>query len=653
MCGISGAIAPQGTYEDAIDSVRAMMHALVHRGPDGQGLWRDPDLPVVFGHNRLAIIDCSSAGAQPMLSASERYVLNFNGEIYNFRDLRRALDAASGGSIAWRGHCDTEVLVEAIDAWGVEKAIARSEGMFALAVWDRRDRTLWLVRDRIGEKPLYFGQIGKTFAFASEIGGLHAAFGSQLGIDYAVLPKYLRGGHIPAPHSLYRGIQKVRPGHLVRMPFRARSPTIPAQVRYWSLRQVIPEKRSPSRDNRGGDVAGVENVLREAVAERMMGDVPVGAFLSGGVDSSLVVAMMAERSPTPVQTFTIAFEDARYDESQYAEAVVAQLTNLVHTPLTVTAKDYLALIPKLVATFGEPFADASLIPTYLLARLARGSVKVALSGEGADELFGGYDKYFDAKRIWRVLSRIPVPVRRVVAQLLTMPSVDTWDRLLKYSSGEPHELRRINGDRIHKLASTLSVADRLQFYSILSGSWRPVRDVVREDDEAIAADAGDLDGLDFVEEMMAIDLASSLPEGILMKIDRATMAVGLEARAPFLGERVVAQAWRLPIELKVNAHRGKLVLREILARYLRPETCNRQKMGFSTPLEPWLRGALRPWAEHLLEPGRLRAGGFQPAVVRQKWREHLSGSRNWQYALWPVLMWQAYFDQLPSIREVA
>jgi asparagine synthase (glutamine-hydrolysing) len=652
VCGISGAIAPQGTFEDAVGFVGAMMRALVHRGPDGQGTWRDRDLPLVFGHNRLAIMDCSSAGAQPMLCASGRYVLNFNGEIYNFADLRRALDAESGRSIAWRGHSDTEVLVEAIDAWGVENAIKRSEGMFALAAWDRRERTLWLLRDRIGEKPLYYGQIGTTFAFASEIGALYAAFGGRLAVDHAVLAKYLRGGHIPAPHSVYRGIQKLRPGHLVRMAFRTGTPSIPVQVRYWSLRQVIPQNRSLSPQSQAGAVAGVETVLREAVAERMMGDVPVGAFLSGGVDSSLIVALMAQRSPTPVQTFTIAFEDRRYDESRYADAVVARLSNVVHTPLTVTAKDYLASIPRLVATFGEPFADAALIPTFLLARLARGSVKVALSGEGADELFGGYDKYFDAKRIWRVLSRIPVPVRRMLAQLLMMPSVGTWDRLLKHSR-DAREPGGINGDRIHKLASTLSVADRQQFYSILSGSWRPLRDVVREDDEPMVADDTDLDGLDFFEEMMAIDLTSSRPEGILMKIDRATMAVGLESRAPFLGERVVAHAWQLPIELKMNAHRGKVVLREILARYLPPEICNRQKIGFSTPLEQWLRGAFRAWAEHLLEPGRLAAGGFQPAAVRQKWREHLSGTRNWQYALWPVLMWQAYFDELPPAREVA
>jgi asparagine synthase (glutamine-hydrolysing) len=594
-----------------------------------------------------------------MLSASRRYVLNFNGEVYNFRDIRRVLDAEQAGSIPWRGHSDSEVLVEAIAAWGVEKAIARCEGMFALAVWDRIERTLWLVRDRIGEKPLYYGAIGGTFAFASEIGALYAAFGAKLSVDHAVLPTYLRGGHIPAPRSIYREIQKLRPAHLVCVPFGKRSSAVPVQVRYWSLRHVLPTKhRSPSEEDRPAAAARVENVLLDAVSERMVGDVPVGAFLSGGVDSSLVVGMMAQRSSSPVQAFTIAFEDSRYDESRYARLVAEQLANVVHTQVTVTAEDYLALIPKLVATFGEPFADASQIPTFLLARLARGTVKVALSGEGADELFGGYDKYIDAKRIWRVLSRIPVPVRRIAAQLLTMPSVDTWDRLLKYSPSEAHELRRINGDRIHKLASTLSVADRQQFYAVVSGSWRPVRDVVRDDDEAVAApNDADLDGLDFAEEMMAIDLLSSLPDGILTKIDRATMAVGLESRAPFLAERVVAEAWSLPVASKLGGDAGKLVLREMLPKYLGREVaatiCQRQKMGFSTPLASWLRGALRPWAEHLLQPSRLRGNGLQAAAVRQKWREHLSGSRNWQYALWPVLMWQAYFDDAPSAREVA
>jgi len=650
VCGISGAVAPTETYDYADAQVRAMMRALVHRGPDGQGMWRDPDLPLVFGHNRLAIMDRSAAGAQPMLSASGRYVLNFNGEIYNFHDLKRALDAGTSIPIAWRGHCDAEVLVEAIDAWGVEGAIARSEGMFAFAVWDRSDRTLWLARDRIGEKPLYYGQVGPTFAFASEIPALRNAFGDKLVVNHAVLPEYLRAGYIPAPHTIFRGIEKLRPGHLVRIRFDSGAAVPSAPIPYWSLRQVIPDSRPHARDHHGDSIAALHNVLGDAVAQRMMGDVPVGAFLSGGVDSSLVVAMMAERSSTPVPAFTIAFDDPRYDESRYADDVVSRLRNVTHMKLTVTAKDYLALVPKLVTIFGEPFADASQIPTFLLARLARSAVTVALSGEGADELFGGYDKYFDGRRIWRVLSRMPLPLRRVVSRIITVPSVGTWDAWLRRPSPSTSERRRVTGDRIHKLAGTLSAEDRQQFYSILSGSWRPPHNAVLDAAHALTPAEGNFADLDFVEEMMAIDLTSSLPEGILTKIDRATMAVGLEARAPFLAERVVAEAWRLPVQWKVNAHRGKVVLREMLAKYLPPALCNREKKGFPTPVDEWLRGPLQPWADHLLEPARLRGGGFEPTPVREKWREHLSGSRNWQYALWPVLMWQAYFDETAARR---
>lgn len=629
-----------------------MMRALVHRGPDGQGLWRDPDMPVVLGHNRLAIMDPSQAGAQPMLSASRRYVINFNGEIYNFQDLRRALDRETSAPIAWRGHCDTEVLAETIGACGVETALARIEGMFALAVWDRAERKLWLIRDRIGEKPLYYGEIGATFAFASEVSALRAAFGEQLVLNQVVLSEYLRAGYIPAPHTIYRGILKLPAGHLVCIDVSSGSPVVPPPVSYWSLEHVLPRTHGP-RTPRDAVAAATEGeaVLRQAVAERMMGDVPVGAFLSGGIDSSLVVAMMARHSSAPVRTFTISFEDPRYDESRFANQVVAHLGNVLHTQLTVTAADFLALVPRMSAIFGEPFADSSQIPTFLLADLTRRDVSVALSGEGADELFGGYDKYFDAQRVWRLLSRIPVPLRRMVSQLLSTPSVDAWNGLLQYSSSDIPEGRRINGDRIHKLAATLTAADRREFYSLVSGSWRPARDAVLLAEQATRLNAPDFPSLDFIEEMMATDLMSSLPDGILTKVDRATMAVGLESRAPFLAEGVVKFAWSLPIEMKANADQGKLVLRDIVSKYLPPAICNREKKGFSTPLEVWLRGGLRSWVEHLLEPARLEAGGFRPGPVRTKWLEHLSGKRNWQYALWPVLMWQAFFDEVRSPRD--
>jgi asparagine synthase (glutamine-hydrolysing) len=646
VCGISGVLTTRGRIDGARDRVRSMMRAIAHRGPDGEGIWHDPTIPLILGHNRLAILDRSSAGAQPMLSSSGRYVVTFNGEIYNFPYLRHALDHGLGGPLPWRGHADTEVLVEAINAWGVENALAKIEGMFAVGVWDRTERTLWLLRDRMGEKPLYYGLVEGEFAFASELQALRAVYGSKLEVNSAVLCEYLRAGYIPAPDTIYRKVFKLPAGNLLRIDGASQPLSLPKPVPYWTIRDVMSSRPSSDTPNDAHAASErMEIVLRQAVAERMVSDVPVGAFLSGGVDSSLVVAMMAQESRTPVRTFTIAFEDQRYDESRYARLVATHLRNIKHTEDTVTAADALALIPLLGGIFSEPFADPAQIPTYLLAKLARQDVTVALSGEGADELFGGYDKYFAAQSIWRLLSRVPRQLRRLLSQALAAPSVHAWDGLLRHGSRAYFERHRVNGDRIHKLATTLSAQDRREFYALLAGNWRPARDAVHLSQDAIQSPLLDIPSLGFVHEMMATDQMSSLPDGILTKVDRATMAVGLESRAPFLAESVVKFAWSLPVQLKVNRRQGKLVLRNALAKYLPPELCNREKMGFSVPLDSWLRGGLRPWAEELLEANRLEDAGFRSSSVRKKWLEHLSGTQNWQFALWPVLMWQAFFAE--------
>ena len=636
-----------------MDRVRVMMRALAHRGPDSNGAWQESAIPLVLGHNRLAVLDRSNAGAQPMLSASGRYVVTFNGEIYNFAALRSTLENASGEALLWRGHADTEVLVEAISAWGVERALAKIEGMFAIGVWDRSEKKLWLIRDRMGEKPLYYGRVGGDIAFASELQALRAAFGEKLHINHAVLCEYLRAGYIPAPNSIYQGILKLPAGHLLCIDAASAPATLSQPRPYWAISEVLPP--SGHFHNRSPSVAAeeLEVILRQVMTERMMSDVPIGAFLSGGVDSSLVVSMMAQQSSVPVRAFTISFDDRHYDESRYARAVVSELDNVDHTELTVTSADALSLVPGLGDVFGEPFADPSQIPTCLLARLAREHVTVALSGEGADELFGGYDKYFAAQRVWRLLSHVPVRLRRQLSQLLTVPSVHAWDRLLHYVPQSRANRQAISGDRIYKLAETLSAEDRREFYALLSGNWRPASDVVLLSHDAHAPARLDVPALDFVHEMMATDLMSSLPDGILTKVDRATMAVGLESRAPFLAESVVRFAWSLPIGLKVSRGEGKLVLRNVLAKYLPPEIFNRPKMGFSAPLDSWLRNGLGPWAESLLEPKRLEAAGFRADLVRKKWIEHLSGTRNWQFALWPVLMWQAFFDQKSDGSECA
>ena len=644
MCGISGVLSTHGTFQHATERVRMMMAVLTHRGPDSEGLWRDSAIPLVLGHNRLAILDRSNAGAQPFLSASGRYVVTFNGEIYNFAALRSELDRVSDSAIRWRGHADTEVLAEAISAWGVEKALEKIEGMFAIGVWDRNEKRLWLVRDRMGEKPLYYGQVGGDIAFASELKALRAAFDAKLRVNHAVLSEYLRAGFIPAPDTIYCGILKLPAGHLLRIDAATTPATLPQPTPYWTIGEVLPSPGYSRKLSPAVAAEEMEQLLRRVVAERMVSDVPVGTFLSGGVDSSLVVAMMAQHSRTPVRAFTISFEDQRYDESRYARAVVSELENVDHTELTVTAPDALKLVPRLGDIFSEPFADPSQIPTCLLARLARTDVTVALSGEGADELFGGYDKYFAAQRVWRLLSHVPVRLRRQLSQLLTVPSVQSWDELLRYVPQSRPNGQAISGDRIHKLAETLSAGDRRNFYALLSGNWRPARDIVLAEHDSQPPSRLNVPALDFLHEMMATDLMSALPEGILTKVDRATMAVGLESRAPFLAESIVKFAWSLPTELKISRGEGKLILRDVLAKYFPPAICTRPKMGFSAPLDSWLRNGLRPWAEELLEPKRLEAGGFRASPVRKKWSEHLSGVQNWQFALWPVLMWQAFFD---------
>ena len=650
MCGLSGVIASRGTLKDAIDRVRVMMAALVHRGPDGSGLWHEPELPVVLGHNRLAIIDPSNAGAQPMVSASQRYVINFNGEIYNFGDLRRALDP--GSRMTWRGHSDTEVLLESITTWGVEGALARIEGMFAIAVWDRAERRLWLIRDRIGEKPLHYANFDGMFAFASELGALRDAFGEQLALDASVMPEYLHRGYIGAPRTVYRDVLKLPAGTLVCVDYRSGRPDVSQPVPYWSLRDVLPDSRRGAASPPGDATAQLDRVLKHAIAERMISDVPVGAFLSGGVDSSLVVALMAKHASMPVRAFTVSFEDPCYDESRYAREVVSYLPNVCHVEVRITAADVLALLPTLAVVSGEPFADASQIPLLVLAKAARQQVAVALSGEGADELFGGYDRYFDAERVWRLLSRVPVPMRRVASRLLKAPSVKAWNRLLN-SAYQRSDGRRIDGDRIHKLASTLPATDRRQFYSLISGAWRPAHEALLFADKSKGPAAADFSDLSFLEEMMAIDLTSSLPDGILAKVDRATMHASLESRAPFLAEAVVKLAWQLPLECKIKGDRGKRVLRELASNYLPAAICDREKKGFPTPVAKWLRDDMRAWAEHLLEPKRLEMRGFNAGNVRRKWREHLSGHRNWQYALWPVLMWQSFVDSVSSAPATA
>jgi asparagine synthase (glutamine-hydrolysing) len=645
MCGIAGCWEAGGAPADALAArALAMADALAHRGPDDRGAWTDAAAGVALGFRRLAILDLSPQGRQPMASADGRYTVVFNGEIYNWADLRAELERA-GAAPAWRGHSDTEIMLAAISHWGLDAALRRMTGMFAIALWDARERTLHLVRDRMGEKPLYYGAMGGTLLFGSELKALrtHPAFVEE--IDRAAVAALMRFAYVPAPRSIFRGIRKLPAGSLVSF----RSPADAAAPRsYWTLRGAI--ERGLEQPFSGGDAEAtdeLERLLRDATARQMVADVPLGAFLSGGVDSSTVVALMQAQSSRPVKTFTIGFHEEDYNEAPYAKAV-AQHLGTDHTELYLSPAESMAAIPDLPRFYDEPFADSSQLPTYLVSRLARTAVTVSLSGDGGDELFGGYNRYFWGASIWRRLGWMPRGARRAAAGALTAVSPPAWDRVFEAAGPVlPARVRQpAAGDKLHKLARAIDVASPEELYAVLVSHWT---------EEALV----DAAALEFdlplerlatpPERMMACDAATYLPDDILVKVDRATMAVSLESRIPLLDHRVVEFAWRLPLGLKLRDGAGKWLLRQVLYRHVPRALIDRQKMGFSLPLDAWLRGPLRDWAEALLEEKRLAREGFlDPKPVRARWREHLSGRRNWQHPLWIVLMFQAWLEAHPA-----
>ena len=642
MCGIAGFLAPDGLApEPAHGIVRAMAGTLAHRGPDGEGVWVDGPAGIALGHRRLAVLDLSPLGRQPMHSAAGRYVLTYNGEVYNVRALRAELEA--GGS-RFAGRSDTEVLLEAVEAWGLRGALDRCNGMFALALWDRRDRVLHLARDRAGEKPLYYGWLGGTFVFASELKALAAHPGFTGEVDRQALAAFVRSGTVPAPFSIYRGIRKLPPAHLLAVaPGDAEGVPVP----WWSLRAVA---EAGARDRFPGTprdaVQALDSVLRDAVRLRMEADVPLGAFLSGGVDSSAVVGLMQSLSPRPVRTFTIAFREAEYDEARHAQAVAAHL-GTEHTALCVTPRDALEVIPRLPALWDEPFADASQIPTCLLSALARRHVTVALSGDGGDELFAGYPRHLHA-RAWQRLAAIPRPLRRLLAggiDALAPGEGDVFSR----GAGRPVPAalrRRGPGTRLRQLAQALGAPSAEALYAGRMAHWRGELPVHGASVPAPPVPA-ELD--DAVDRTAFLDAAAYLPDDILAKVDRASMAVGLETRMPLLDPRVIELAWRLPPGAKVRGWEGKWALRQVLHRYVPRALVERPKMGFCIPLGAWLRAELRPWAEALLDERRLRDEGYlDPGPIRAAWAQHRSGARDRSQDLWNVLMFQAWLDARPA-----
>jgi len=646
MCGIAGWIDLKGgTDRCSLASIAAQMaDALSHRGPDDHGVWADPETGVALAHRRLSILDLSPAGHQPMLSGTGRFVISYNGEIYNCEEVRRELQKANP-RLGFRGHSDTEVMLAAFEHWGIEPSLLRMNGMFAFALWDRNERTLILARDRFGEKPLYYGTGGGAFLFASELKAFleHPAFVAE--IDRDALVRYLQFSCIPAPYSIYRGVHKLLPGTILR----CRNGEVRIDT-FWSVLACLESAASrPFEGSETDAIAELDRLLRDAVRMRMHADVPLGAFLSGGIDSSLIVALMQVQSTSPVQTFTIGFHDPAYDEAPDARAVARHL-GTEHTELYVTPAEAIGLVSRLPQVYDEPFADSSQLPTLLISHLARQHVTVSLSGDGGDEVFGGYNRYTFGTQLWNWLSRTPKVLRRLSAAAITGIEPQHWESIFSLLRPILHSgLRQRNpGYKLHQLARLLSSADREDMYARMASHWLPSEQAVREavsDSPRRFSEQERLALPSFALQAMYLDTITYLPNDILAKVDRATMAFGLESRIPYLDHRVVEFGWRLPLEMKVRPHGGKWILRQVLQGYVPSKLTERPKMGFGVPLDAWLRTSLRDWAEALLDPKRMdQQGFFNSAVIRNKWDAHQSGRGNWQYHLWDVLMFQSWFE---------
>ncbi|ULA64995.1 MAG: Asparagine synthetase (glutamine-hydrolyzing) [Nitrospira sp.] len=656
MCGIAGVLNARTAEPNRL--VSEMIEAMRYRGPDDSGAWSEAAVGLGLGHARLSILDLSPEGHQPMVSASGRYVMTYNGEVYNFAEVRHDLESHG---CRFRGHSDTEVMLAAIEQWGLQDAVPRFVGMFAFGLWDRETRQLSLVRDRLGIKPLYFGWAGDAFVFASELKGIRCVKEFDPQLNRGSLALFLRLAYVPAPFSIFQQVYKLMPGCILTVTpelARSREGFSPSPddtnarwkpVRYWSAAEAAERGvASPFQGTEREAIEQLDGLLRQAIGLRMIADVPLGAFLSGGIDSSVVVALMQAQSAAPVRTFSIGFQEAGYDEAVHAQRVARHL-GTDHTELYVTPEEARAVIPKLPGMYDEPFGDSSQIPTFLVSKLARQYVTVALSGDGGDELFGGYNRYFWSRRLWRRFAPIPYWMRAAVGSLTQAISPDRWETLYRTFSFALPAIQR-PGDQIHKLAGLLGAKDPDAMYRDMISLWKqPLNAVVGAvEPQTTVTDRSSWARLpEFTMRMMYLDLVTYLPDDILTKVDRASMVVSLEARVPLLDHRLVEFAWTVPLSMKIKADgEGKWLLRRVLDRYVPRELIERPKMGFGVPLDSWLRGPLREWAESLLDARRLdREGYFHSGPIRQRWAEHLSGKRNWQHALWNVLMFQAWNER--------
>lgn len=640
MCGFAGFLSSNKNGSDFSSVLKCMGNEIESRGPDSYGTWIDSSAALGFVHRRLAIVDLSEAGHQPMRSATGRFVITFNGEIYNHLEIREELNSIT--SRKWIGHSDTETLLEAIEQWGLKKALQKMTGMFALALWDNKEETLQLARDRFGEKPLYYGVHGGTLLFGSQLSALkvHPDFNPEINRDAITL--LLRHNYIPAPYSIYNNTYKLLPASIVSFNTAFESQS----EEYWSVHDVIQQSyKKVDNIDEAEHLSSLEVILRKSVSEQMLADVPLGAFLSGGIDSSLIVALMQAQSAKPVKTFSIGFEDKRYNEAEFAKEIAHHL-GTEHTELYVSAQDALDVIPKLAQIYDEPFSDSSQIPTYLVSKMAKNYVTVSLSGDAGDELFCGYSRYSEVSSSWGKISKIPLVIRKFLASIILAIPVRSWNAL---SFIIPKKYKSFNlGDKLHKAADFLSSISFNQLYLKVLSHWQVPEEIVLNSSEpmtAITDPKRKISLEDPVLQMMADDTVSYLPDDILVKVDRAAMAVSLETRVPFLNHNVFEKAWQLPKSLKIRKGQSKWCLRQILYKYVPEKLIERPKMGFAVPLDIWLRSDLRNWADNLLSEERLVSEGFfDAAKVRTMWQQHLSGERNWQYQLWDVLMFQAWYE---------
>ena len=648
MCGLAGILTTDAMHADTLRSaLERVIAPITHRGPDDSGVWLDTARGIALGFRRLAIIDLSDQGHQPMISASGRYVMTFNGEVYNYAQLRRELEKDRH---PFRGHSDSEVVLAAFERWGINGAIGRFVGMFAIALWDRELQRLHLIRDRLGIKPLFVFHRPGVVMFGSELKALVAGPGFERVLDPFALTAYLRYLYVPAPHTIYRNVSKLLPGHVLTVGDAAQP--LPASRPYWSVEEVA--QRGSTRLFAGTDteaIAEAEQLLLESTRLRMRADVPVGAFLSGGIDSSTVVALMQRCAHQPVKTFTIGFDVGEYNEAIHA-AQVARHLGTEHTELMVTAKDALNVVPQLLEMFDEPLADPSQLPTFLVSQMARREVTVVLSGDGGDEVFGGYNRYTYGEQVLRWTMKTPARVRRLIAAGIDRFSPYAWDRVIRATTSVlPKPLRhRLPGEKLHKFSRLLRRDTPADMYRSLLSAWQEPETLViggGEPSGALDRVMGDGATLNLVDQMMLVDQITYLADDLLAKLDRASMAVSLEARVPILDHRVVEFAWQLPRAMKIRDGQGKWLLRQILYRYVPPTLVERPKMGFSVPIDAWLRGALRPWAEDLLASGRLdRSDLFRPAPVRKAWRQFQSGRDGMGMGLWAVLVFLAREETL-------